>query len=261
MAGSTPVRPMVAAGRSRASTTMGAMTTPPAAPARPLVLLDLDGTLMNSAPGVLSSVRAAYDHLGVPAPTEAAMRTFIGPPIGHSFPAHGVAAEQLADAIAVYNEHFGRVGVWDTTVFDGVPQALRTLRAAGALLVVATAKPALWAEPICAEVGLTPLVDAVVGAPADESESKGQIMARAIAWVRATTGTDPLADPSRTVMVGDREHDVEGAHEHGIACVGVGWGYGGEEELVRAGAAEVVHEVAELGPRLLARLGLAATTP
>lgn len=228
----------------------------PDATARPLVLLDLDGTLMNSAPGVLQSVRAAYAHLGVPAPTEAAMRTFIGPPIGHSFPAHGVAAEHLVDAIAVYNEHFGRVGVWDTTVFEGIPAALRTLRKAGALLVVATAKPATWAEPICAEVGLTPLLDAVVGAPDDESESKGQIMARAIAWVRAATGTDP--DPARTVMVGDREHDVEGAHAHGIACVGVGWGYGGEDELRRAGAAEVVHDVADLAPRLLARLGLGA---
>ncbi|WP_136520447.1 HAD hydrolase-like protein [Cellulomonas telluris] len=225
---------------------------------RPLVLLDLDGTLMNSAPGVLSSVRAAYAHLGMPAPTEAAMRTFIGPPIGHSFPAHGVAAENLADAIAVYNEHFGRVGVWDTTVFDGIPEALRTLREAGALLVVATAKPATWALPICAEVGLTPLLDAVVGAPDDESESKGQIMGRAIAWVRETTGADPLADPSRTVMVGDREHDVEGAHEQGIACVGVAWGYGGEDELRRAGAAEVLHDVADLAPRLLRRLGLAA---
>ncbi|WP_309134820.1 HAD hydrolase-like protein [Cellulomonas sp.] len=225
---------------------------------RPLVLLDLDGTLMNSAPGVLSSVRAAYAHLGMPAPTEAAMRTFIGPPIGHSFPAHGVAAENLADAIAVYNEHFGRVGVWDTTVFEGIPAALRTLREAGALLVVATAKPATWALPICAEVGLTPLLDAVVGAPDDESESKGQIMGRAIDWVRETTGADPLADPSRTVMVGDREHDVEGAHEHGIACVGVAWGYGGEDELRRAGAAEVLHDVADLAPRLLRRLGLAA---
>ncbi|QCB94001.1 HAD hydrolase-like protein [Cellulomonas shaoxiangyii] len=232
------------------------MTHPPLPAPRPLVLLDLDGTLMDSAPGVLSSVRAAYGHLGVPAPADAVMRTFVGPPIRRSFTAHGVAAEHLADVVAVYNEHFGRVGVWDTTVFDGVPEALRTLRDAGALLVVATAKPVAWAVPICAEVGLTPLLDAVVGAPADESESKAQIMGRAIAWVRSTTGVDP--DPARTVMVGDREHDVEGAHAHGIACVGVGWGYGGEEELLRAGAAEVVHDVADLAPRLLHRLGLPA---
>ena len=218
---------------------------------RPVALLDLDGTLMDSASGVVSSVRAAYDHLGLPLPSEAEMRSFAGPPIGWSFPAHGVPADRVAEAVTVYNEHFGRVGVWDTTVFEGVPEALATLREAGVLLVVATAKPLVWAEPICAEVGLTPLLDHVVGAPDDESESKGDIIGRALAWVAGTTG----GEGSRAVMLGDREHDVHGAAEHGLGCLGAGWGYGGPGELVAAGALEVLTSPAQVPGAVLARVG------
>ena len=217
---------------------------------RPVALLDLDGTLMDSASGVVSSVRAAYDHLGLPVPTEAEMRSFAGPPIGWSFPAHGVPADRVAEAVAAYSEHFGRVGVWDTTVFAGVPEALTALREAGVLLVVATAKPLRWAAPICAEVGLTPLLDHLVGAPDDESESKGGIIGRALTWVAATTG----AEGYRAVMLGDREHDVHGAAEHGLPCLGALWGYGGPDELRAAGAVDLLASPADVPAAVLARV-------
>ena len=219
--------------------------------ARPVALLDLDGTLMDSAPGIVASVRHAYAHVGLPTPTEAVMRSFAGPPITWSFTTHGVGAEQLDAAVAAYGTHFSDVGVWDTRVFDGVPEALVTLREAGVLLVVATAKPLRWAAPICDEVGLTPLLDHVVGAPDDESESKGQIIGRALAWVRETVGDDTAV---RAVMLGDREHDVHGAAEHGVPCLGALWGYGGPEELLAAGAVELLASPAEVPAAALARV-------
>lgn len=219
------------------------MTTP-----RPVALLDLDGTLMDSAPGVVASVRAAYAHVGLPAPTEAVMRSFAGPPIGWSFPAHGVPEHLVEAAVDAYAEHFGRAGVWDTRVFAGVPEVLTALRDAGVLLVVATAKPERWAVPICAEVGLTPLLDHLVGAPDDESEPKGRIVGRALAWVRATVGEH------RAVMLGDREHDVHAAAEHGVPCLGALWGYGGEAELRTAGAVEVLAAPADVPAAVLARV-------
>ncbi|MBO0900754.1 HAD hydrolase-like protein [Cellulomonas sp. zg-ZUI22] len=218
--------------------------------ARPVALLDLDGTLMDSASGIVASVRAAYAAVGLPAPDEATMRSFAGPPIAWSFTTHGVPVDLVDAAITGYGEHFGREGVWDTRVFDGIPEALVTLREAGVLLVVATAKPLRWAEPICAETGLTPLLDHVVGAPDDESETKGEIIGRALAWVRGTVGDTGY----RAVMLGDREHDVHGAAEHGLPCLGALWGYGGAEELLAAGAVEVLASPADVPAAVLARV-------
>lgn len=219
--------------------------------ARPVALLDLDGTLMDSAAGIVASVRAAYAHVGLPAPTEPVMRSFAGPPIAWSFTTHGVPVDLVDPAIAAYGEHFGRVGVWDTRVFDGVPEALDALRSAGVLLVVATAKPVRWAVPICDEVGLTPLLDHLVGAPDDESESKGAIIGRALAWVDTATG----GTARRAVMLGDREHDVHGAAEHGVPCLGALWGYGGAAELTAAGAADLLASPADVPAAVLAHVG------
>lgn len=254
MAGSTPVRPSVSTPVADVVTdsvpprtwgTIGPMTSP-----RPVALLDLDGTLMDSASGIVASVRAAYERVGLPVPSEAVMRSFAGPPLGWSLATHGVPAELLDDAAAAYADHFGRVGVWDTRVFDGIPQALAALREAGALLVVATAKPQRWAAPICDETGLTPLLDHLVGAPDDESESKGQIIGRALEWVREATGDAGF----RAVMLGDREHDVHGAAEHGLPCLGAGWGYADGDELREAGAVEVLTSTSQVPAAVLARV-------
>jgi len=225
--------------------TIGAMTT-----ARPVALLDLDGTLMDSASGIVAAVRSAYEGVGLPAPSDAVMRSFAGPPIAWSFTTHGVPADLLDAAIAGYGDHFSREGVWDTRVFDGIPDALAALRDAGVLLVVATAKPFRWALPICEEVGLSPLLDHVAGAPDDESETKGQIIGRALDWVRATVGDAPV----RAVMLGDREHDVHGAADHGLPCLGALWGYGGEDELRAAGAVDVLATPADVPAAVLARV-------
>ena len=226
----------------------------PPLPSRPVALLDLDGTLMDSASGIVASVRTAYTAVGLPTPTDAVMRSFAGPPITWSFTTHGVDAAHLDAAVAAYGTHFSDVGVWDTRVFDGVPVALAALREAGVLLVVATAKPERWAAPICDEVGLTPLLDHLVGAPDDESESKGQIIGRALDWVRTrVAGADTPA-----VMLGDREHDVHGAAEHGLPCLGALWGYGGADELRTAGAVDLLASPADVPAAVLAHVAPAA---
>jgi len=217
---------------------------------RPLVLLDLDGTLMDSAPGITASVAHAYRALGLPVPDAASLRSFVGPPITDSFPRHGVPVERVGEAVAQYRAAFTAGGMFDNAVFDGIPEALRELRAAGCLLAVATSKPEVYARPICDRFGLSPLVDAVYGAPLDEGTStKADVIAKALADLGR--GADETA---RTLMVGDREHDVHGAAEHEIACLGVTWGYATPGELAQAGAVALVDDVADLAGMVLARL-------
>ncbi len=218
----------------------------------PLVLLDLDGTLTDSAPGITASVAHAYTSLGLPVPDAATLRSFVGPPITDSFPRHGVPAERVQEAIAAYRARFAESGMWENSVFDGVPEVLRELRAAGCVLAVATSKPEVFAKPITERFGLAELVDGVFGAPLDESSTKADVIAAALATLGRTAGDAPM------VMVGDREHDVHGAAAHGIDCLGVSWGYAAPGELAAAGAVAVVDDVAKLADAVRAHLALPA---
>jgi phosphoglycolate phosphatase len=211
----------------------------------PLVLLDLDGTLTDSAPGITASIAQTYRTLGLPVPTTAALRSFVGPPITQSFPAHGVPADRVVEAVRIYREVFVDSMITGNSVYAGIPDVLTELRDAGLRLVVATSKPEIYARPICDAFGLTALVDAVFGAPLDEATStKAQVIAEALA-------ANPDAEP--LVMVGDREHDVHGAREHGIDTLGVTWGYAAPGELAAAGVAELVDTPAALAAAVLRR--------
>jgi phosphoglycolate phosphatase len=214
----------------------------------PLVLLDLDGTLLDSAPGITASVRAAYRTVGLPVPPDDVLRSFVGPPIWDSLRTHGVPADRVDEVVHAYRTSFADAGMYDATVFDGIVDLLRDLRAAGLTLVVATAKPEVFARPICDRLGLADLVDGVFGAPLDESATKADVIARALASLA------DRPDATATLMVGDREHDVHGAAEHGVACVGVTWGYAAPGELETAGAVAVVGTTDALRDEVLARL-------
>lgn len=219
----------------------------------PLVLLDLDGTLMDSAPGITASVAHAYRTLGLPVPDDAALRSFVGPPIPDSFPVHGVPRERVGEAIVAYRAAYSAGGMFDNSVFDGVAAALRELRAAGCAIAVATSKPEVYARPICDRFGLTELVDDVFGAPLDEATStKADVIAKALATLGRHSPAAPEDGP--VLMVGDREHDVHGSAAHGIDCLGVTWGYAAPGELEAAGAVGQVHDVAALAREILARL-------
>ncbi|MGN8246756.1 HAD hydrolase-like protein [Cellulomonas soli] len=224
------------------------MTVPP----RPLVLLDLDGTLMDSAPGIVASAAHAYRALGLPVPDSATLRSFVGPPITDSFTSHGVPRARLHEAVTAYRSDYSAGRLFDAHVFPGLPQALTELRAAGCTLVVATSKPTAYARPVCDRFALTALVDAVQGAPLDESTStKALVIAEALAGL----GADRVPATDAIVMVGDRSHDVHGAAEHGIRTVGVSWGYAAPGELAAAGATAVVDDTASLVATVLGLLG------
>lgn len=219
----------------------------PAAP-RDLVLLDLDGTLSDPASGFAAAVAHAFRTLALPVPDDRVIHSFIGPPITTSFAAHGVPADRMDEAVAIYREAYAADGLFDSTVYPGIPDQLRLLRDAGCTLVVATSKPTVYAVPVCRHLGLTDLVDGIHGATLDESKStKAMVVGQALATVGAR---------GRTLMVGDREHDVHGAGSHGIDTLGVAWGYAAPGELERAGAIAVVARPDDLARTVLRELRL-----
>ena len=218
----------------------------------PLVLLDLDGTLIDSAPGIVASVAHAYGVLGLPVPAADVLRSFIGPPIATSFPAHGVPPERVAEAIAAYRAEYTRAGMRNQAVFDGIPGQLRRLREAGCVLAIATSKPEVFAHPIAEQFGFPDLVDGVFGASLDERGTKAGVIANALVALGRSVADAATAAPA--LMVGDREYDVAGAREHGIDCLGVTWGYALPGELEAAGCAAIIDDVGALAQTVLTLL-------
>lgn len=216
-------------------------------PARTHVLLDLDGTLSDSEPGILNSLRWACEVEGFPVPTEEEVRSVIGPPFELALPRIGIPDDALERVIDTYRERYAAIGAYENTVYDGVVEMLDTLAAAGYSLSVATAKPEVTAHPILDHFGLSDRFDVRAGATlTSERRTKAQVIDFALHELGIHADPD-LWD--HVIMIGDRDHDVHGALHHRIPCIGVLWGYGSIEELLGAGAvalAETPGDVADL---------------
>lgn len=201
-----------------------------------LVVWDLDGTLLDTEPGIFRSLELTFAELGRPAPDD--MRALIGPPLTEGFAGLGYEGEELRRAVAAYRHHYAEHGAPGAQPFDGVPEALGAVAAAGHRQVVATAKQHGFAVAMVEESGLGRWIDTVVGIT-DDDVRPGKRDA-----VRVALGD---ADPNAAVMVGDREHDVDAArHLAMAAAVGAGWGYARPGELEEAGADVVVATPAEV---------------
>ena len=209
------------------------------------VLLDLDGTLVDSAPGILGSVRRAIAEAGLQVPESAIGTHLLGPPLYRSLPPIlGDAGTEVV--VPIYRRIYGDGGYLDSTPYPGVDQLLRDLAGAGVTMALATSKAEPFARSILAQHGWTDLFTEVVGDTLTaDRPTKGAVVAEALCRLDHPTGAD------RPLMVGDRVHDVEGSAEHGLRCLSVGWGYAQPGELEAAGVERVVGSVDDLRVELL----------
>ncbi len=195
------------------------------------LLFDLDGTLTDSAEGIISCVQYSAEKMGKKEDDREALKVFIGPPLSHMFHAYfGFEGEEIERAVAYYRERYTPVGIYENKVYDGVEEALKYLKAQGKKLAVATSKPEKFAKRIIEHFRLAPYFDAVYGADFEGIRSdKTEVIRYALRELKAS-------DKKKVLMIGDRKYDVEGAHEADIACMGVLYGYGSRQELSEAGA-------------------------
>ena len=211
-----------------------------------MVLFDLDGTLTDPAYGITRSIAHALAAVGRPVDDPDTLRHHIGPPLQYLFADLGLDDGEIDAAITAYRERYTASGMFENALIPGIAELLDRLVAAGATLAVATSKPTPFAETILEHFAVRAPFAFVAGATLDGSRShKDDVIAHAL---------DELGAPraGTVVMVGDREHDVFGAREHGIEAIGVLWGYGSRRELAAAGAAAIVETVDALATLLLA---------
>lgn len=204
------------------------------------VLVDLDGTLVDPKPGILGSIQFALRRLGAPVPPVDELAWVIGPPLRTTFPRLLGSSERTEEAVALYRENYLNGAMYDAIVYPGIPEALDVLAATGRRLIVATAKPHVFARPILERFGLARHFSGIYGPELDgTNDSKSDLIAHII----KTEGVRSDA----AVMVGDREHDILAAARNGMRAVGVTWGYGSVGELTAAGAVMLCDSPAALG--------------
>lgn len=202
------------------------------------ILFDLDGTLTDSGEGIMNCAKLALEHYGLPIPSEAELRTFVGPPLHESFIRFGIPAEEADNAIKIYRSRYIPIGKFENHPYEGIREVLEQLKAAGHTLYVATSKPEAMSVEILEHFDLAKYFDIIAGASFDRSRSSKEDV---IAYLLSQCG-----DYDVKIMVGDTAFDVIGAKAHGIPTVGVSWGYGKVADMEQAGASSIAHTMDEL---------------
>ncbi|HCD46183.1 MAG TPA: phosphoglycolate phosphatase [Lachnoclostridium sp.] len=205
------------------------------------LLFDLDGTLTDPKEGITKSVQYSLRHFGIEVENLDDLCCFIGPPLKDSFMEYyGFSEEQARKAIDIYREYFSENGLYENKAYEGVLDVLQSLLKAGKKLYVASSKPEVFVRMILKHFELDSCFLFMGGAGMDETRVK---KADVIRYVLKECG---ITDLDKTVMIGDRKHDVLGAKEIGIDSVGVLYGYGSRQELTEAGADVLAETIFDL---------------
>lgn len=218
------------------------------------ILFDLDGTLTDPKEGICKSVQYALKHFDIDEPDLDKLEPFIGPPLVQSFTSfYHMSKEDADEAVIKYRERFGKVGLYENKIYDGIADLLDELHINGHLLAIASSKPTVFVKKILEHFRIDMYFDVVVGSELDGTRStKEEVVEYALLslYQKVDKNISSLkrctSQKKDTVMIGDRCFDIEGAKAMSIDSIGVSYGYGGRDELEKAGASYVVDSVNDL---------------
>lgn len=205
------------------------------------ILFDLDGTLTDSSLGIINSICFALEKMNLPIPVREDLLPFIGPPLKESFSKFfHLSEEDSQQAVTFYRQYFSEIGLFENQLYPDVIPVLSDLSASGKKLILATSKPEIFAVQILEHFQIKEFFQVIAGATLDGKRStKADVIQHALEMAQVT-------DTSQCLMVGDREHDIEGAKVHLMDAVGVLYGFGSQKELVEAGATYILDKLADL---------------
>ena len=210
------------------------------------ILFDLDGTLTDPAAGITNSFIHALEFFGMEIPSYEKLCSFIGPPLPSTFEKEfGFTGEKNDLAVKKYREHFATKGLFENTVYEGIPELLQALKEQGFELIVATSKPEQYSVQILDHFDLSKYFDFICGSNMDESRSKKEEV------IEYALGLTNNKNKETILMIGDREYDIIGAQKNNIKSCGVLFGYGSKEEHQNAGADFICDSVKDLQDLLL----------
>lgn len=208
------------------------------------LLFDLDGTLTNSAEGITKCVQYGLRALKIEEPDLKKLEVFIGPPLRASYMKYyGLTREEAEAGVAAYRERFEKFGWKENMAYPGMVELVRDLYQHNYHMGICTGKPEYFAVPIAELFGFKPYLHTITGSTLDgKMDDKAQVVKLALDRWQINT----KEAKSKTLLIGDRREDVLAAHANGIACLGVGYGFGSQKELEEVNADGYVATVTEL---------------
>lgn len=212
------------------------------------VLFDLDGTLIDSFEGIAKSAQYALRRFGINEENLENLRPFVGPPLVESFQKwYGLSKEQAIEATDIYRERYRPIGILECSLYPGVEECIRTLKAEGYQIGMASSKPEEFCRRILEHFGLLDLFDDVVGATFDRRiDTKEEVLNEVLRrWSDIPK--------NQMCLIGDTMFDLVGAKKIGIDCIAVSYGFGDAEEMLQNGAVAICDRMADL-PELIQRL-------
>jgi phosphoglycolate phosphatase len=206
-----------------------------------ILFWDLDGTLTDPMQGITNSICYALSYFGIEEKQKEKLIPFIGPPLKDSFMSFYNFTEEKADlAVKKYREYYAKTGLYENKMIKGIVPLLSCLQQQNKIMYIATSKPTVFARKVADHFGITQYFKDICGSELDGSRStKDSVIAHILNHI------DPL-DKTKILMIGDRMYDIIGSKNNGIDSLGVLFGYGSKEELVKYGATYLAHNLDEL---------------
>lgn len=204
------------------------------------ILFDFDGTLVDSSEGIFKSLTYAFENMGHGTPSEELLKKFVGPPLHYSFTKFaGFTSEHAYEMTEKYRERYKIIGYLENRVYDGIPEMLKRLQNEGYILSTASSKPIKFINDICEQRDIKKYFAHIGGTQFDNiKESKTTVIKDAMKILGADTGN--------TLMVGDRLFDIQGAHEAGIPCCAVLFGFGNRAEFKEYKAEYIIEKPSDI---------------
>ncbi len=210
------------------------------------IFFDFDGTIMDTSRGIFNSFDYALKHFNRELPGHDFYFKLIGPPLLYSFEHElGFDHETALSAVKKYREFYREKGIYQVRLYPGIKQMLEALFNAGKKIYLATSKPQVFARELLQKYSLDRFFAFIGGSDGDNNRtSKSEVIAYVMNEAK-------IESPKSCVLIGDRRFDAEGAASAGMDCIGITWGFGSQQELLSAGAAETFAAPQSLTIRLI----------
>lgn len=189
------------------------------------ILLDLDGTILDSGSGIMKSVQYVLDHFSMYHEPEEKLRKFIGPALIDSFMNfYGFSKEKAEEAVEYFRDYYPEKGMFDAFIYPGMRECIEKMAGDGKKLVLLTSKPIFFASQILQHFGLSDYFFMEIGPDlSEQSSDKTRLIEKAL-----HEGNFLKED---CLMVGDTKYDILAAKDVGIDSVAALYGYGEVEEI------------------------------